>query len=419
MHNHCAFKKLAVLAGSAALFGCAAGASNSVFSPPSLPAGAASVSFRIAVPRAVPRGARVRPSYVSVQTQSLAVTIDGGATPVVLNLYPGGNGCDNNASTLTCTVNVPVAPGSHTYLLRTYDQPNAGGNVLSVATVPATASPAGQTTTIPVTLSGVPASLAVVLASPKPPQTAAATSAVNVTAFDADGRAIGSPGNYATAGGAPLTITLANSDGSGISSLASSSVTAPGQSITLSYTGAALASATITASAAGVPNATATFAPRPYERVFTAQAPVVVNQNDGTAYELGMKFQSTVPGVITAIRYWRDSLEGTPHTGNLWTSGGGLIGQVAFAGETASGWQQQALAAPVAIAAGTTYIVSVNVNTDYVYTTNGLLASITNGDLSSVADGADGVYVTTAGSFPTSTFNNTNYFRDVVFLRDP
>jgi hypothetical protein len=75
-----------------------------------------------------------------------------------------------------------------------------------------------------------------------------------------------------------------------------------------------------------------------------------------------------------------------------------------------------ALATPLNISANTTYVVSVNNNTVYAVTSNGLQTSITNSYLSSVADGANGVYNDTPGLFPSETWNNSNYFRDVVFV---
>src|SRR6185295_1730431 len=69
------------------------------------------------------------------------------------------------------------------------------------------------------------------------------------------------------------------------------------------------------------------------------------------------------------------------------------------------------------ILANTTYVVSVNVVNHYPFTGSGLASSIVNGDLSSVADGNNGVYGT-SGSFPSSSFQNGNYFRDIVFAAD-
>jgi hypothetical protein len=91
-----------------------------------------------------------------------------------------------------------------------------------------------------------------------------------------------------------------------------------------------------------------------------------------------------------------------------------IVGVDELSGETGSGWQVQALTSPLTIQANTTYVVSVNANQYYVATNSGLASRVINGDLSSVADGANGVY----GSppmFPTSSYENTNYFRDISF----
>jgi hypothetical protein len=150
------------------------------------------------------------------------------------------------------------------------------------------------------------------------------------------------------------------------------------------------------------------------QTIFTTQTPTLVNQNDNTAYELGTAFQSVAAGNVTALRYWRASLDPGPHIGNLWDASGNKLASVTFVGETASGWQQQSLSTPVAIQANTTYVVSVNTPSYYVATPAGLATAVVNGDLSTVV-GNNGVFATTAGVFPTGSFNNTNYFRDVAF----
>jgi hypothetical protein len=152
------------------------------------------------------------------------------------------------------------------------------------------------------------------------------------------------------------------------------------------------------------------------QTLFTTQSPAQVNQSDGpnSNYELGTLIQSTIAGQITAIRFWKDSKETGTHTGHIWSSSGQLLSTVTFAGETASGWQQQALTGPLSINANTTYVVSVNTGaTYYVVTTAGLSAQVVNGSLVSVV-GNDGVYGT-SGAFPTNSYQSSNYFRDVVF----
>jgi hypothetical protein len=154
------------------------------------------------------------------------------------------------------------------------------------------------------------------------------------------------------------------------------------------------------------------------ESVFTTETPAQF-KTDGTGsagdYELGMEFRSGKSGQISAIRYYKAPSETGTHTGRIWSSTGTLLASVTFTNETASGWQQQTLATPLNIQANTTYVVSVNSNTYYAFTSNGLGTTLTNGDLSAVADGSNGVYDFTPGSFPAQSYQNSNYFRDVVF----
>ncbi len=156
-----------------------------------------------------------------------------------------------------------------------------------------------------------------------------------------------------------------------------------------------------------------------FASVFSTQVPTNLNQSDGTGsagdYELGMEFTSAKAGQLNAIRYYKSPSETGSHIGRIWSNTGTLLGSVTFTNETASGWQQQALTTPLNITANTTYVVSVNANSYFTVTGNGLGTTITNGDLSAVADGSNGIFNTTPGAFPTFSNTNNNYFRDVVF----
>ena len=148
--------------------------------------------------------------------------------------------------------------------------------------------------------------------------------------------------------------------------------------------------------------------------LFTNQTPANPNGTDGVPYEVGMRFQVTTAGQVTAIRYWKAASDTGTHVGRIWSSTGTLLGSVTFTGETGSGWQQQALATPLTLTANTVYTVSVNVGSYFPVTSNGLSTQIINGDIRS-ATGANGVYGN-SGTFPTLTFQASNYFRDVVFV---
>jgi hypothetical protein len=212
-----------------------------------------------------------------------------------------------------------------------------------------------------------------------------------------------------TAGGGSVNPASAVTDGSGLAST----------SLTL---GNAAGTNTVHASASGIGSvdftATATVpAPASGQTLFTTQVPAATDTADGVSYELGMKFRTARAGQIVALRHWKSPSETGTHVGRIWSANGALLSSVTFLGETASGWQTQNLSTPLHLLANTTYVVSVNIVSRYPFTGNGLAASIVNGDLSSVADGNNGVYGT-SGSFPSSSFQNGNYFRDIVFVAD-
>ena len=107
---------------------------------------------------------------------------------------------------------------------------------------------------------------------------------------------------------------------------------------------------------------------------------------------------------ITGIRYYKAANGIGTHVGRIWSSTGTPLASVTFSGETASGWQQQALSAPISINSGTSYTVSVNANSYYAFTSQGFSSAITNGPLT--AGIGAGVYNETPGQVPTLVYQN-------------
>jgi hypothetical protein len=133
-----------------------------------------------------------------------------------------------------------------------------------------------------------------------------------------------------------------------------------------------------------------------------------------------MKFRSDVSAHVTAIRFYKASTNTGTHTGNLWTTSGTNLATATFGGESASGWQTATLASPVAITAGTTYVVSYFTATGHYSATPGgfLNSGVDNPPLHGLANGVDGSNgIFTYGpssAFPSSTYNGGNYWVDVV-----
>ena len=153
--------------------------------------------------------------------------------------------------------------------------------------------------------------------------------------------------------------------------------------------------------------------------VFGQQAPVADATPDPSAVELGLRFTPSADGFVQGIRFFKNAANTGTHTGSLWTTSGQRLATVTFTGETASGWQTAPLSTPVALSAGTTYVVSYTAPQGrYSYQ----LGAFYEAGLDSeplVVDGAfgatpAGVYGT-AGQFPSSSFRMSNYFVDVAF----
>ena len=147
--------------------------------------------------------------------------------------------------------------------------------------------------------------------------------------------------------------------------------------------------------------------------------PSTLSDSDTSAVELGVKFQSSVDGVITALRFYKSSSNTGTHVGNLWTAGGTLLASVTFTNETASGWQQMSLPTSVPITANTTYVVSYHTNVGrYSANSSYFNSAYDNPPLRALAtaeSGGNGVYRYGATSaFPNQTYNATNYWVDVV-----
>jgi methionine-rich copper-binding protein CopC len=203
---------------------------------------------------------------------------------------------------------------------------------------------------------------------------------------------------------------------------------------TFTPSSALAASTSYTATVSGATDATGNTMAAPYSWSFTTAAaagtcpctvfpasatPAVASANDSSSVELGMKFTSDVSGYVTGVRFYKGSSNTGTHVGNLWTASGTLLASVTFSNETASGWQQATFSTPVAITAGTVYIVSYHTNTGaYSYTSTGFATGVDNAPLHAPASGSsggNGVFGYGGTQFPSTSYNATNYWVDVVF----
>ena len=151
----------------------------------------------------------------------------------------------------------------------------------------------------------------------------------------------------------------------------------------------------------------------------SASTPAIASASDSNAVELGIKFRADVAGYVTALRFYKGSGNTGPHVGNLWTSAGTLLASVSFTNESASGWQQVNLPAPVAVTANTVYVASYHTTLGrYAYNSAYFTGEYAKSPLRAPASGVsggNGVYKYGASGFPNQTNNANNYWVDVVF----
>jgi hypothetical protein len=161
----------------------------------------------------------------------------------------------------------------------------------------------------------------------------------------------------------------------------------------------------------------------PRQTIFDLGVPSIVDANDGSPIELGVKFRADVAGEITGLRFYKAAANTGAHVGTLWSAGGSQLARATFTGESASGWQTVLFADPVDITAGTTYVASYHAPNGHYSVTGQAFASATdNPPLRALANATspNGVYAYHGvPTFPQNDYNATNYWVDVMFAPAP
>jgi virginiamycin B lyase len=201
----------------------------------------ARATFRIAwVRKRRRRGQR----YVAPTARSVAVSV---------NLGPPQYA---DAPVEKIVLDAPIGTDMFTILL--YDAKGGQGRLLARAFV-SKRIVLGAPNVVSATLGGVIASLSVSLANPSPAAGTAASSAVQVTAYDADGNAIVGASDYI----APIHLSVSDPEKSGALSLSNQVLQSPSSSATLAYSGGTLWEGGVVAKAEGAAAVTASFDPKP------------------------------------------------------------------------------------------------------------------------------------------------------------
>lgn len=173
--------------------------------------------------------------------------------------------------------------------------------------------------------------------------------------------------------------------------------------------------------------------------LFTSQTPASPNNTDGTPTIMAAtSLVFTSSGQVTGIRWFCPTTTTGTWTGYLWevtaadpSGAGTLLASKAFTGTPTGGdWNTITLDAAINVVANTKlYRVGIHSSAGlYVFTSNFFTTALTNGPITAPADGSNpvglgscsqGTYnVSGSATYPSSTFQSTNYFADVVWAGD-
>ena len=140
---------------------------------------------------------------------------------------------------------------------------------------------------------------------------------------------------------------------------------------------------------------------------------------DASAITVGVQFRTSVPGQVTAIRFYKHPANTGMHTVGLWTGTGDLLSSVTVSGETLSGWQTASLPMPVAISSNAWYVAGYNAPQGHYAASPGYFTtsrSVPPLYAPATTQAANGLFrYGPALSFPDGTYGAANYWVDVLF----
>jgi hypothetical protein len=282
----------------------------------------------------------------------------------------------------------------------TYQGSAYGVDVIFTTTQPAGAPPTVASVTPPVGSASNPVSVAPTVTFSK----AVVPSSVSVTVKDAAGTAVSGSTSF-NAADTVATFTPASqlAAGTAYTVTVSGAQDSSGQAMTSPY------SFTFTTSKSFDAGGQCPCA------IWPDVAPSGANDVADSAITVGVKFQASSNGTISGVRFYKEPDNTGTHTGALWSASGTQLATGTFTSEPSQGWAELDFSTPVQITAGTTYVAGYLAGAGhYAHTSQGLASAVTNGPLTALAGG--GVYAYGSSiTFPANTYQNSNYWVDVVF----
>lgn len=146
--------------------------------------------------------------------------------------------------------------------------------------------------------------------------------------------------------------------------------------------------------------------------------PQNLDPGDDAPVELGVRLRANQDLEVLALRYYQGPLGTGARTGTLWDSSGKILARTDFKAAAEEGWQVSYLDVPLTIRQGTDFTVSYRApRGGYVFTTGGFADGLDSGPLS--LQGPNGVFAYGAPVMPTESWNDSNYFVDLLFAATP
>ena len=141
--------------------------------------------------------------------------------------------------------------------------------------------------------------------------------------------------------------------------------------------------------------------------MFSTDTSPAILSGPGASVELGVKFQSDVPGTIAGVRFYQGPELASQPVVSLWTVGGSLLGRAVAAESAGPGWRTALFASPVTIASNTVYVASYfSPQGSYAVDLSFFALPFSNAPLRSAdaSAGGNGIYRYAATpTFPTET----------------
>jgi hypothetical protein len=150
--------------------------------------------------------------------------------------------------------------------------------------------------------------------------------------------------------------------------------------------------------------------PAVFTTIFTTQTPPTTSEVDAQgAITIGVQFKASAATYVKGVRFYKVSNNLGTHIGYLYNSTGTILDSGTFV-ETASGWQSVQFKKNIQLLPGATYTAAV-------YSASGRYSGIQGQFNTPIVNGiltaTKGVY-NYGNKWPTLSYNNSNYFADVI-----